>query len=139
MGACAVVLLVILTIIFPPLGVACVAGCGVDVLINICLTILGYFPGHIHAFYIEYVYFDRRQQAREGNYPPRRAPGIYSEKVQAGGRGPRPGYGTMAPPVAPVAPVEPVGGPAYDSQAYGTQRYGNQGYSAQGHGNQGYA
>jgi hypothetical protein len=22
-------------------------------LINICLTILGYFPGHIHAFYLE--------------------------------------------------------------------------------------
>ncbi|KAH0495209.1 hypothetical protein TgHK011_008774 [Trichoderma gracile] len=139
MGACAVVLLVILTIIFPPLGVACVAGCGADVLINICLTILGYFPGHIHAFYIEYVYYDRRQQAREGHYPPRRAPGIYSDKVQTGGQGPRPGYGTMAPPVAPVAPVEPVGGPAYDSQAYGTQGYGNQGYTAQGHGNQGYA
>jgi hypothetical protein len=108
----------------------------IDVLINICLTILGYFPGHIHAFYIEYVYYDRRQQAREGHYPPRRAPGIYSDKVQTGGLGPRPGYGTMAPP---AAGVEPVGGPAYDSQAYGTQGYGNQGYNAQGHVNQGYA
>ncbi|PTB68025.1 UPF0057-domain-containing protein, partial [Trichoderma citrinoviride] len=100
MGACAVIWLVILTIFLPPVGVACVAGCGMDVFINICLTILGYFPGHIHAFYIEYVYFDRRQQGREGHYPPRRAPGIYSEKVQTGGHGPRPGYGTMAPPVA---------------------------------------
>lgn len=31
----------------PPVGVYCVAGCGADLLINICLTILGYFPGHI--------------------------------------------------------------------------------------------
>lgn len=33
----------------PPIGVYCVAGCGADLLINIALTILGYFPGHIHA------------------------------------------------------------------------------------------
>ncbi|MBE7179895.1 MAG: YqaE/Pmp3 family membrane protein [Terriglobus roseus] len=29
----------------PPVGVFLVAGCGADLLINICLTILGYFPG----------------------------------------------------------------------------------------------
>ncbi|KAF8253151.1 UPF0057-domain-containing protein, partial [Wilcoxina mikolae CBS 423.85] len=52
MGACSAILLVILTLFFPPLGVFLVAGCGADVLINICLTILGYLPGHIHAFYI---------------------------------------------------------------------------------------
>jgi uncharacterized membrane protein YqaE (UPF0057 family) len=49
----------------PPLGVYAVAGCGVDLLINILLTILGYIPGHIHAFYIEFVYYERREQARE--------------------------------------------------------------------------
>lgn len=31
----------------PPVGVYCVAGCGADLLINICLTLLGYFPGHV--------------------------------------------------------------------------------------------
>lgn len=30
--------------IVPPLGVFAVAGCGVDLFINICLTILGYVP-----------------------------------------------------------------------------------------------
>jgi hypothetical protein len=27
---------------FPPLGVFLVAGCGADLLINVCLTVLGY-------------------------------------------------------------------------------------------------
>jgi len=33
----------------PPVGVFLVAGCGADLLINILLTVLGYFPGHIHG------------------------------------------------------------------------------------------
>lgn len=86
----------------PPVGVALVAGCGVDLCINICLTILGYFPGHIHAFYVEYIYYQRRHEARMGVYNPRPAPGVYSDKVQRGGRPlvvPPAGYGTMnAPP-----------------------------------------
>lgn len=36
----------------PPVGVFLVAGCGMDLLINIVLTLLGYLPGHLHAFYI---------------------------------------------------------------------------------------
>lgn len=57
-----------------------------------------YLPGHIHAFYLEYVYFDRREQAREGVANTRPAPGVYSEHVQSGGHH---GYGTIsAPPPA---------------------------------------
>jgi len=86
----------------PPVGVALVAGCGADLCINICLTILGYFPGHIHAFYVEYIYYKRRDEARMGVYNPRPAPGVYSARVQQGGRTlavPPSGYGTMnAPP-----------------------------------------
>jgi hypothetical protein len=43
-----------------------------------------YFPGHIHAFYVEYVYYKRRDEARQGivSAP---ASGIYSQKVQDGG------------------------------------------------------
>jgi hypothetical protein len=55
-----------------------------------------YIPGHIHAFYLEYVYYDRREQAREGRFAARRAAGVYSDRVQTGGHG----YGTMAPPTA---------------------------------------
>ncbi|KAI2608464.1 uncharacterized protein GGS25DRAFT_490432 [Hypoxylon fragiforme] len=87
MSAVSAVFIVLITILFPPIGVWAVAGCGADLLINICLTVLGYIPGHIHAFYIEYVYYDRREQAREGRYAARRAPGVYSDRVQAGGRG----------------------------------------------------
>ncbi|PSS20399.1 hypothetical protein M430DRAFT_41711 [Amorphotheca resinae ATCC 22711] len=43
---------IILAIILPPLGVFLERGCGADLLINILLTILGYFPGIIHALYI---------------------------------------------------------------------------------------
>ncbi|KAI9707772.1 MAG: hypothetical protein M1836_000734 [Candelina mexicana] len=96
------ILLVIITIFFPPVGVFLISGCGADLLINICLTILGYFPGHIHAFYLEYVYYQRREDAREGRIAARRAPGVYSENVQTGG-GAQVGYGTMPPPAAPAA------------------------------------
>ncbi|OCL06172.1 UPF0057-domain-containing protein [Glonium stellatum] len=86
------ILLIIITIFIPPIGVFLVAGCGADLLINILLTFLGYFPGHIHAFYIEYVYYKRRDEARAGIYDSKPAPGVYSARVQSGGRG----YGTMA-------------------------------------------
>ncbi|KAI9478848.1 MAG: hypothetical protein EXX96DRAFT_572463 [Benjaminiella poitrasii] len=43
---------IILAIIFPPLGVFGERGCGVDLLINVVLTCLGWIPGIIHALYI---------------------------------------------------------------------------------------
>ncbi|ORZ18533.1 plasma membrane proteolipid 3 [Absidia repens] len=39
-------------IILPPLGVFFERGCTSDLFINILLTILGFIPGVIHAFYI---------------------------------------------------------------------------------------
>ncbi|KAI9827697.1 MAG: hypothetical protein M1819_006898 [Sarea resinae] len=82
MGFCSTFWWVIATIFFPPLGVALITGCNADLLINVCLTVLGYFPGHIHAFYIGYIYNKRRAQA---GVPYTHAAGIYSEKVQSGG------------------------------------------------------
>lgn len=116
-------LIVLITILFPPVGVGMVAGCGFDLFVNICLTILGCksslcprhlvcasvhnnpplhhdtdsiadFPGHIHAFYIEYVYFDRRDRARRGELTGESAPGVYSDRVQSGGQRQQ-GYGTL--------------------------------------------
>jgi uncharacterized membrane protein YqaE (UPF0057 family) len=89
----------------PPVGVFLVAGCGMDLLINLCLTLLGFLPGHVHAFYLEYVYVKRRDEARAGIYDAKPAPGVYSAKVQRGGRRERDvgvpvpaqqGYGTVA-------------------------------------------
>ncbi|RMZ90833.1 hypothetical protein DV736_g1914, partial [Chaetothyriales sp. CBS 134916] len=81
-------LLVLITLILPPVGVALVAGCGVDLLVNICLTLLGYIPGHIHAFYIEYVYYDRRDRARHGQLTGVPAPGVYSDRTSPALRAP---------------------------------------------------
>jgi uncharacterized membrane protein YqaE (UPF0057 family) len=90
-------------LIVPPVGVLVICGFGGDFLVNIILTLLGcallplaqmrglnfefdrYFPGHIHAFYIIYVFYDRRSKARSGTLSGKRAPGIFSEDVQNGG------------------------------------------------------
>ena len=45
-----------------------------------------FFPGHVHAFYLEYVYFDRRSQSTAGGLVQKRAPGVYSERIQGGGQ-----------------------------------------------------
>ncbi|KIM70281.1 hypothetical protein SCLCIDRAFT_102227 [Scleroderma citrinum Foug A] len=55
------VVLILVAIIFPPAAAAFITGCSCDLLINICLTILGYFPGHLHAFWLIY----KRMQAEE--------------------------------------------------------------------------
>ncbi|MEN9870583.1 MAG: hypothetical protein RLZZ535_813 [Cyanobacteriota bacterium] len=46
------VIRIILSILIPPLGVFLQVGIGVDFWINILLTLLGYFPGLIHAIWI---------------------------------------------------------------------------------------
>jgi len=43
---------VILSIILPPLGVFLQVGIGLHFWLNILLTLLGYFPGLIHAIWI---------------------------------------------------------------------------------------
>ncbi len=74
----------------------CSAVSGVSSLLAPCLPAntlsCSVLPGHLHAFYLEYVYFDRREQAREGRFTASHAPGIYSDRVQTGGGG----YGTIA-------------------------------------------
>jgi len=98
MGVASKVLLVLVTIFCPPIGVFFIARCGMDLFINICLTLLGYIPGRVHAFYLEYVYYDRREQARSGLIDRTPAPGIHSDNVQRGGAG---GYGSIGnPPTA---------------------------------------
>ncbi|KAK2743529.1 hypothetical protein FQN57_004826 [Myotisia sp. PD_48] len=83
--ACAAIILIIVTILVPPVGVFFISGCSPDLLINIILTLLGYFPGHIHAFYCEYVYYDRKGRGRDGRAMARKAPGIFSKRIQNGG------------------------------------------------------
>ncbi|ERF74843.1 hypothetical protein EPUS_03227 [Endocarpon pusillum Z07020] len=86
------ILIVLVTILCPPVGVFMISGCSADLIINICLTLLGYIPGHLHAFYLEYVYFDRREKGRLGQIGSDPAPGVYSDNIQTGGTR---GYGTV--------------------------------------------
>ena len=44
-SSCAECCELLCSVIFPPLGVFAKKGCGLDLAINILLTILGYFPG----------------------------------------------------------------------------------------------
>ncbi|OJJ48939.1 hypothetical protein ASPZODRAFT_60421 [Penicilliopsis zonata CBS 506.65] len=91
---CSMLCLIIVTLFIPPLGVFMISGCSTDLCINILLTILGYFPGHIHAFYLEYIYYQRSKMDPASRSMQRNAPGVYSERIQNGGHSGR-GYGTM--------------------------------------------
>jgi len=62
------IILILVTIVFPPAGAFFVAGCGCDLLINILLTILGYIPGHIHAFWLIYRKMRAEEQFGDGGY-----------------------------------------------------------------------
>ncbi|CAO1619112.1 unnamed protein product [Sympodiomycopsis kandeliae] len=55
------IILILVAILFPPAAVAFLSGCSCDLLINVLLTILGYIPGHVHAFWLIY----KRLQAEE--------------------------------------------------------------------------
>ena len=46
------ILRLLLSIILPPVGVFLQVGLGVHFWLNILLTLLGYFPGLIHALFV---------------------------------------------------------------------------------------
>lgn len=44
--------MILLTIFLPPVAVAIKEGIGVQLLINIVLTLIGWLPGVVHAFWV---------------------------------------------------------------------------------------
>ena len=48
------ILILIATVLLPPLGVAAKHGLGKTTLLNLILTLLGYIPGLIHGIYVNY-------------------------------------------------------------------------------------
>lgn len=46
------ILRIILSVIIPPVGVFLQVGLGLQFWLNILLTLLGYFPGLIHAIWV---------------------------------------------------------------------------------------
>ncbi|KAI8985299.1 hypothetical protein BDB01DRAFT_721914 [Pilobolus umbonatus] len=57
--------LFIIAIFFPFISVGIKTGCGVDLLINLCLCALGAIPGIIHGFYIVHKYNDNFQRVED--------------------------------------------------------------------------
>ncbi|KAJ4468775.1 hypothetical protein J3R30DRAFT_3304686 [Lentinula aciculospora] len=62
------VILILVAIVFPPAAAAFITGCSCDLLINICLTLLGYLPGHIHAFWLIYKRIQAEERYGRGGY-----------------------------------------------------------------------
>lgn len=92
------VCVIILAIFLPPVAVALKRGCGVDLVINILLTLCGHIPGAIHAVYL--VLHDRERK-RQPLYPAQQqtnAQAAYGQPQQqgaygAGGKEPAYGHG----------------------------------------------
>ena len=47
------ILMILLTILFPPVPVVLKEGIGTQLLINVLLTLIGWLPGVIHAFWVQ--------------------------------------------------------------------------------------
>ncbi|KAM0747558.1 UPF0057-domain-containing protein [Meredithblackwellia eburnea MCA 4105] len=62
------IILIIVAILFPPASVAFLTGCSCDLFINIALTILGYIPGHVHAFFLIYRNAQAEERYGKGGY-----------------------------------------------------------------------
>ena len=48
------IIILIATILLPPLGVALKHGLGKDFIINLVLTLIFYLPGLVHGLYVNY-------------------------------------------------------------------------------------
>ncbi|GAB7360638.1 hypothetical protein MBLNU230_g0518t1 [Neophaeotheca triangularis] len=131
------VILVIICIFLPPVTVFALAGCGADLLINILLCILAVFPGHIHGFYIMYVYYKRQEDAERGILDDRPAPLVFSDKVNRGGLSPRKlrerqeSHQAQHAPQPQPHPQQQMGGPGYGTMGEGQMPPPQQGYHAQ--------
>ncbi|KZV86121.1 hypothetical protein EXIGLDRAFT_622314, partial [Exidia glandulosa HHB12029] len=55
-------------VLFPPAAVAIMSGCSCDLLINLLLTLLGFIPGHIHAFWLIYKKMKAEERYGPGGY-----------------------------------------------------------------------
>ncbi|EJF63821.1 hypothetical protein BD309DRAFT_975233 [Dichomitus squalens] len=89
------VLLIVVAILFPPAAAAFITGCSCDLLINILLTVLGYLPGHLHAFWLIYKKMQAEERYGRGGYiyvgNGEYQPAAYQQAP--GGVPPQPNYG----------------------------------------------
>lgn len=82
------ILLFILAFFFPPAAVGIKTGCSVDLLINICLCVLGAIPGIIHGFYIVHKYNETQEDIETGGLHYERVPAEDPSRVAYGATNP---------------------------------------------------
>lgn len=58
------ILLFVLAVLLPPAAVLVARGCGAHFCLNILLTLLGWLPGLVHAWYVV-ARADRRERTRQ--------------------------------------------------------------------------
>ncbi|ORY84790.1 hypothetical protein BCR37DRAFT_251721 [Protomyces lactucae-debilis] len=80
--SCGDFILLVISLIFPPLPVAIKRGlCSVDLLINLLLSLLGFLPGLIHAFYIVLKYPEHLNGASVSDLEQQRQSGAHVRHV----------------------------------------------------------
>ena len=62
------IILIIAALFFPPAAAAFISGCSCDLLISIALTILGFLPGTLHAFWLIYKKMKAEERYGAGGY-----------------------------------------------------------------------
>ncbi|ORY94112.1 hypothetical protein BCR43DRAFT_551908 [Syncephalastrum racemosum] len=112
--------LIILIILLPPLGVFLMVGLHVDFWINLLLTILGYFPGHIHAFYVMIKDRERYKATKVYTTPQPAQGGAYYDKPPAAAppAAAAPTAPAAAVPASSTVPVNHAGAGQYTSGGY---------------------
>ncbi|KAJ2607528.1 hypothetical protein GGH99_005760 [Coemansia sp. RSA 1285] len=105
-------LLIILSVIFPPFAALLRRGCGADFLINCGLTALGYLPGLIHAWYLisKYPAYEYEMLVDDDEQPRHRHHVVVISHGVAGGPSPQPqGYTSNSPAnEQPPPPYQPA-------------------------------
>jgi uncharacterized membrane protein YqaE (UPF0057 family) len=130
----------LIAILFPPIAVWVKCGiCSADSIINICLCMLGYIPGLLHAWYIIAKFPENDYDAIPGdaetgrvtyvfvqgpNGSPQRVP-KNSVRPIVPGQGPSSGYGT-------TAPMNPTQAPQVHQDSNGTWSNAAEGSSGGG-------
>ncbi|KAJ2543777.1 hypothetical protein EV175_005953 [Coemansia sp. RSA 1933] len=103
-------LLVILSIIFPPFAAVLRRGCGADFLINCGLTALGYLPGLIHAWYLisKYPAYEYEMLVDDDEHPRHQHHVVIISSTAPGGQAPPPQqYSSTASHEQPPPPYQP--------------------------------
>ncbi|KAK0544934.1 hypothetical protein OC845_005350 [Tilletia horrida] len=105
------ILLYFVALILPPVSVFVKRGCGADFWINIALSLLGWLPGLIHAWYIvsKYSTYEVRRAPAAAPAP---TPAYYNHQAQ---QAPLPGQSAPPQPQQPYYPSEPAP-PLYPAQ-----------------------